>query len=806
MRDFVDFLTNKRDNFLLMKKINLKKIALIEPKSPGIHVFSRVPIPRLGLPILGTILSSKGFQVKIYVEDLDGIDFDDVYQSDLVGLSSITTTAPRSYEIAKKVRGRGIPVVLGGAHNTFLPDEGLEHADFVVRGEAEETFEELIDALVNRKDLDGIAGLSFKRGESLVHNPPRPLNDNLNLYPVPDLSLIQGYKKMKVLPISTSRGCPFNCNFCSVTAINGKNYRFRTHELIIEELKKANGRHVFFCDDNFTANKERAKVLLEYMLQKNLMPEWSAQVRVDVVNDPDLLKLMKRTNCYHVYIGFESINPKTLKLFKKGQSIEHIERSIRKLHEAKIKIHGMFVLGSDEDEKATIRETVKFAKRLNIDSVQFMILTPLPGTQVYDNFKRESRILTTDWSLYDAHHVVYVPKKITPMELQTETIKAMKNFYSWSQIFKRVMVADSFNVLIKTQAKYFISKWEKLNHSYMKQIKTGVPYENEEEKSSFPFLNLSKLKTIGIPGASLHLGSREFLNSFFKGIGINFRFADLVKDVPLMKGLSSAPSESCLPVKFAYNQLAELKDKVDLILFPEIRGAKSGQYCTKLSNLIEKIKSLKEEFPPIVNFSFDSFYGPSYLACSKIGLLFNQNIKKIHQAYQNAVDQYKESIIEKLKIFKEFSLKRNEKSLNIAFLSPSYILHNSYLSGPILNYLKEKEVNLVTDKFSGKRFPVDGSPFHGQEFFCGSGESLLDLTMNFASDSTVDGILVLGSDGCLSFHSVKQGIEKQDNSGIDKPIKLLQLEEDLNFDNMISDIGLFLSSIEQWKKSAGGSI
>ena len=219
--------------------MNIRKITLIEPKSPGIHVFSRIPIPRLGLPILGTILARKGFDVKIYVEDLNGIDFDDVLSSDLIGISSITTTATGGYEIAKKANERGIPVILGGVHNTFLPDEGLKYADYIVRGEGEETFEELIDALIDGKDLSEIHGLSFKKDETPVHNPPRNLQDNLNLYPVPDLSLIDGYKKMKVLPVSTSRGCPFNCNFCSVTAINGKNYRFRNHELITEELKKS---------------------------------------------------------------------------------------------------------------------------------------------------------------------------------------------------------------------------------------------------------------------------------------------------------------------------------------------------------------------------------------------------------------------------------------------------------------------------------------------------------------------------------------------------------------------------------------
>src|SRR3990172_7895176 len=151
--------------------MKIKKVSLIEPKSPGIHVFSRIPIPRLGLPILGTILSRKGIQVKIYVEELNGIDFDEVLQSDLVGISSITTTSLRGYEIAKKIKERGIPVVLGGAHNTFLTDEGLQYADYIVRGEGEETFEELIDALIQEKDLSKILGLSFRRNETLVHNP-----------------------------------------------------------------------------------------------------------------------------------------------------------------------------------------------------------------------------------------------------------------------------------------------------------------------------------------------------------------------------------------------------------------------------------------------------------------------------------------------------------------------------------------------------------------------------------------------------------------------------------------------------------
>ncbi|OGL41789.1 MAG: hypothetical protein A2043_06495, partial [Candidatus Schekmanbacteria bacterium GWA2_38_9] len=767
--------------------MNIRKITLIEPKSPGIHVFSRIPIPRLGLPILGTILARKGFDVKIYVEDLNGINFDDVLSSDLIGISSITTTATGGYEIAKKANERGIPVILGGVHNTFLPDEGLKYADYIVRGEGEETFEELIDALIDGKDLSEIHGLSFKKDETPVHNPPRNLQDNLNLYPVPDLSLIDGYKKMKVLPVSTSRGCPFNCNFCSVTAINGKNYRFRNHELIIEELKKANRRHVFFVDDNFTANKERTKTLLEYMLSKNVAPEWSAQARVDVVNDNNLLKLMKRTGCYNVYIGFESINPNTLKLFKKGQQLEDIEQSIKKLHEENIQIHGMFVFGSDEDDIKTIRETVAFAKRLNIDSVQFMILTPLPGTQTYESYKKESRILTYDWNLYDAHHVVYTPKKMTPFELQKETFKAMNKFYSWVQILKRVWARDAYNVVIKTYAKNIISKWKKDNYSYMKDMKSGVPYQSEDEKHLFPFSIRSKLKTIGIPGASLHLGSREFLKSFFGEVGVNFKFADIWKNINSEKNSGSVFKDACLPVKFTFNQLSELKDKVDIILIPEIKAKIPNQYCQHLSSFIEKMKTLKDGFPPIVNFLFDPVNGPSYQACSKVGLLFTQNIKKIHNSYHNAVSNYKETIMEKLKSLKDFGVKKDEKSLKIAFLSPPYILHNSNLSGPILNFLKEKELNHLTDKNISISYLPDGTDLNVQEFFCSSDNVLFDMAHKFSSDSTIDGIIILGSEGCFSSKTTRSLIENNDDVKINKPLKVLQLREDLNFNSLISD-------------------
>jgi hypothetical protein len=160
-------------------------------------------------------------------------------------------------------------------------------------------------------------------------------------------------------------------------------------------------------------------------------PHWGAQVRTETVDDPEMLELMRRSNCFNVYVGFESINPRTLKLFQKKQDLDKIERANERFHAHNIKIHGMFVIGSDEDDQETLDATAAFAKSRQLESVQFMILTPCPGSPDWDHqyAKGSKDILTTDWSLYDGHHVVHQPRKLSPYELQVGSTRAMKKFY-----------------------------------------------------------------------------------------------------------------------------------------------------------------------------------------------------------------------------------------------------------------------------------------------------------------------------------------------------------------------------------------
>jgi radical SAM superfamily enzyme YgiQ (UPF0313 family) len=445
--------------------MKIRKITLVEPKAPGYHVYSRIALPRLGLPLLGAMEKARGREVSVYCQDLLPLDFDDLLRSDLVGISTTTSTAPEAYRIAERARAAGVPVVLGGSHVSFMADEALRYADYCVRGEGEETFSELIDALESGSEPVGVKGLSYRRGEEIVHNPDRGLICDLDRLPFPDLSLIRGHERISVTPVATSRGCPFGCNFCSVTRMFGRGYRFRSPENVVEELKSLQAEKVFFYDDNFTANRAHTKELLDKMLSAGVTPGWTAQVRADVARDRELLRLMRRSNCYFVYIGFESVNPATLAEFEKGQKVEEIVESIRVLHEHGIMIHGMFVLGSDSDTKQTIRDTVKFALRQRIDTVQLMSLTPLPGTPVFAQMESENRLLTRDWSLYDGLHVVYNPKGMTPYDMQKEMMLATRRFYSLYQCAKMLVRPDWAAFVVHVLA----GRWRKArDHARMK--------------------------------------------------------------------------------------------------------------------------------------------------------------------------------------------------------------------------------------------------------------------------------------------------------------------------------------------------
>lgn len=459
----------------------MSKIVFIEPKPPNFHIFSKFKSPRLGTFILGNLMKQRGWQVEIYVEDIAPIDWDRIPSADIVGISSITSTAPRAYKIAEKVRAMGITVLMGGPHPTFLIEEALQHADFVVRGEGEYPLMAFIDAWETTGDFSAVPALSYIKNGSVIHNPKENTAPELDNIPLPDFSMLTGKNKIlaqgSTIPMQTSRGCPFNCSFCSVTPMFGKRFRFRSVENILRELHRyKSGNHfIFFYDDNFTARPEHTKALLTAMIKEELHFKWSAQVRVDVAKDVELVKLMRKAGCHTVFIGFESVNPESLDEMKKNQEVDDIVRAIKVLRKHHIHIHGMFILGLDHDNWKSVKKTVRFTRRHRLTSAQFLILTPLPGSELYDSLRRENRILFKDWSLYDAHHVVYKPANFAEAELQRAQIYGHKKFYSWLERIKKLVVGDIPGLFINFYARHLNRIWKKKNKTFLKVLKLLKP-------------------------------------------------------------------------------------------------------------------------------------------------------------------------------------------------------------------------------------------------------------------------------------------------------------------------------------------
>jgi len=420
------------------------KVILIEPRSSAANVYSKIPMPLLGPVYLGTILKNQGHDVRIYKEDIYAPDYANI-KADLVGISILTSTAKRGYEIARKLPRE--KVIIGGVHASLLPEEAGEFARQVVVGEAEGVISDIVSGKIKDKIVYG-----------------KPVED-LDALPHPDFSLIQGYRMPAfMVPVSTSRGCPFDCSFCSVTKMFGRKYRFRSTASIEKELLATRGRQIFFCDDNFTAHPARTRELLSFLVEHKVH-KWSCQVRCDVARDDSLLALMAKAGCKVVCVGFESVNQKTLKAYDKKQTIEEIIHAIKSFHKKKIKIHGMFVLGSDDDNEKTIWETLYFAIKHKIDTIQMSILTPFPGTKVHKDLERESRIFSKDWDFYDGQHIVFTPKLLSARALQTNVLKAYNRFYSIYNSFILLTKLRFRNAFFRMMGYVIIRDWLRHNRS-----------------------------------------------------------------------------------------------------------------------------------------------------------------------------------------------------------------------------------------------------------------------------------------------------------------------------------------------------
>ncbi|MCD6385898.1 radical SAM protein [Candidatus Sumerlaeota bacterium] len=606
------------------------KIVFIEPKPPEPHVYSKFKIPRLGCVLLATILQRAGYEVKVFVEEVSKLNWDEAYSADVIAISTTTSTTPRGYMLADRFRKAGKKIIMGGSHVSFMAEEALEHCDYVVRKEGEKVIVELIKAIEAGRVPDELPNISFKKDGKVVHNPITAFVEDLDSLPIPDYSLIDGMSpNTSVVSIETSRGCPFNCAFCSVILMFGRKLRFKSVERIVQEIKYYKNtlkpRHIFFCDDNFSANFKRTKALLRRLIEEGLDCDWSAQVRVEAARDPELLELMHKTNCYAVYVGFESVNPKTLEAYNKGQTVEEIKQAIDAFHRYKIHIHGMFIFGSDEDDIQTIYDTVDFAKKMKVDSVQFLILTPLPGTPVYNNLRQTSRIFNHDWSYYDGHNVVYEPAKMTAYELQVETFRAMNKFYTYPSVLRYILKLDAYYTLIRIYGKYMVHKGMKLKKVYIKHLQQLL--SNKMKLLSDKVKHIQSPLKIGIPSLSVDQRHKEFFKDFFKHLGVSVVFSQ--EKEPDTTLLEKEPDKSKV-LELLQRQISIIQRKVDIIFVPVLEKVNHH-----LSELVKAEKQIVSEIDPkliLIEIDMDTLYK----SCVEVGLVLGKRLSAIRRAYTSA--------------------------------------------------------------------------------------------------------------------------------------------------------------------------
>jgi radical SAM superfamily enzyme YgiQ (UPF0313 family) len=342
---------------------------------------------------------------------------------DLVGISTLTPSAPRAYMIADYYQNQGIPVVLGGVHPSAIPEEAKNHADSVVIGEAEESWPRLLEDLQNNSLQPYYTSTSYVPAEDISE----PKREKLRIKPL-------------FSPIATSRGCPYHCSFCTLTHLHGKQYRSRPIENIIQEIKNTHRRFlVFLHDASLTINKDYAKSLFKAMipLKRKFIAYGSAPI---LLQNPSLLKLSKEAGCIIWCIGFESVLQDSLKDdAQKNYTVTDYELLVKKIHQHGINVFGSFVLGFDHDTSDIFDRTLVAAYDYNIDAAEFNVLTPFPITRLFHQLDREGRILTKDWSKYDLQHVVFQPKNFSSKELQNGVSHISRNFYSFDKTIQRII-------------------------------------------------------------------------------------------------------------------------------------------------------------------------------------------------------------------------------------------------------------------------------------------------------------------------------------------------------------------------------
>lgn len=418
--------------------MNAMRLYLINPSNPIVSIIKvkkgrwnryRIWKP-LSLLVLAGVTPPE-WEISIVDENLDAPDYAAMPRPDLVGITAFTSQANRAYEVAARFRCLGVPVVMGGIHATMCLDEVMEHVDSVVTGEAEGLWPRVLEDARH-----GSLKRRYDGGHARMTDVPLARHD----------LLATGYA---FGAIQTTRGCPLNCSFCSVTTFNGARYRQRPIPDVVREFRSIREKHVLVVDDNLIGTRPehiaRAKDLFRAMARANLRKKWIAQATINFADDEELLALAAEAGCSGVFIGFETPTPEGLReLGKKFNLLKNrdFRASVRRIQRHRILVVGSFIIGLDIDEPGIGICIAEAASQYGVDHLNALFLTPLPGTRLWDQMKSEGRIaldlFPEDWKYYTLTFPVARYKHLSLDDILRENICCNRNFYSMPRILRRM--------------------------------------------------------------------------------------------------------------------------------------------------------------------------------------------------------------------------------------------------------------------------------------------------------------------------------------------------------------------------------
>jgi len=451
----------------------MPKLLLINPSTThsGLGNIRATAWPPLNLPYLAAVTPSH-YQIEVVDENIEPFTYRD---ADIVGITAFTSSVHRGYQISRIYREKGIPTVMGGIHVSMMPEEALQYCDVVVIGEAEGVWPKVLG--------------DFEAGR--LQKQYRGTWADLDSLPIPRRDILRN-EYYRWGSLQTSRGCPMNCAFCSVTAFNGRRFRRRPLEDVMTELESIPQKRVLLTDDNVIGYGKRdlawTRAFFERILEKGMKKTFLAQASIQLGEDPQLLQLAARAGLRIVFVGVESINPEALSSYGKGVNLDRLQQAryselIAAIRKAGIVFLGAFVLGGDEDDRSVFPATLEFIRASRIDVLQVTKPTPLPGTQLWDSLERDGRIIDSDfpgdWDNYSLSRLVYKPRQMTIEEVYEGSTYLRCVYYSFWETVKRTL----FTFL---STKSFVTTFiaYRLNASYRKPFRASAHYRKYRHRES----------------------------------------------------------------------------------------------------------------------------------------------------------------------------------------------------------------------------------------------------------------------------------------------------------------------------------